>query len=37
MTARETLLPRWLWLWFPPLLAIIVLGSKLISQSFFDQ
>jgi len=35
--AERTRLPRWLWLWFPPLLAIIVFTTRLIAPGFYDR
>ncbi len=29
-------LPRWLWLWFPPVLAIVALGTKLLAPGAYD-
>ncbi|MSR16164.1 MAG: hypothetical protein EXR86_16790 [Gammaproteobacteria bacterium] len=31
------LLPKWLWLWFPPLLVIIVFAVKVTSPTFYDR
>lgn len=30
-------LPQWLWLWFPPLLAIIVIGSRLLAPDWYQR
>ena len=35
--AERIRLPRWLWLWFPPLLAIIVFVTKFTSPAFYDR
>ena len=34
MTARY--LPRWLWLWFPPVLLLIILPIRIISPEFYS-
>jgi hypothetical protein len=31
------LLPKWIWLWFPPVLAVIVFGVKLIAPVAYDR
>ncbi len=35
--AERVRLPRWLWLGFPPLLAIIVFATRLLAPAFYDQ
>lgn len=30
-------LPPWLWLWFPPLLAIMVIGSRLLAPEWYQR
>lgn len=36
MTDR-TRLPRWLWLWFPPVLAVVVIGSRLLAPDWYQR
>ncbi len=33
--AERTRLPAWLWLWFPPVLAAVVIGTRLFAPDFF--
>lgn len=35
MSDKPSLLPRWLWLWFPPLLVILIVPIKIISPEFY--
>lgn len=35
MNAATPLLPRWLWLWFPPLLLVIIIPIKVVSPEFY--
>jgi len=37
MDRNAASLPRWLWLWFPPVVAIIVFGVKLASPLNYDR
>ncbi len=32
---REERLPRWLWLWFPPLLLLIIIPIKILAPGFY--
>ena len=35
--AERVRLPQWLWLWFPPLLMVVVFATKLSAPVFYDQ
>lgn len=35
--AERVRLPRWIWLWFPPLLAVIVFATRLADPAFYDR
>lgn len=35
--AERVRLPQWLWLWFPPLLAIIIFATKLSAPVFYER
>lgn len=37
MSSDRTRLPAWLWLWFPPLMALIVFGTRVFAPEFFDR
>ncbi len=34
---ERVLLPSWIWLWFPPVMAVVVFVSRLASPDFFNQ
>lgn len=35
--SKRPVLPTWLWLWFPPVMAIVIIASRLAAPDFFNR